>query len=349
MKILQIISGMPRRTIRCLSLANLTIPLLICSFLGSDGLVQMMLFDVCISISIVLMISDIYNDWQTSLTFASFTFLVSVVLSVAFSMGFSTILVSLGYVFVASFPLALCLTIRTIRVMKDIGFLTIRISGWEILLCLIKYSFLAFFLVAEVFSVFCSAFGGEIAAWIPQTMLFMASALYALIYLRNMVSGPVVGFSVSGTSSRGNDAEIGAFVPEVSMTDNRTMYNRMCRYIEDKKPFLDPAYALEELARALFSNKAYISKMINSTTGLNFSQFMNRYRVNYARELYANDMDLKVKDLSDLSGFHSQVSFNMAFRLFYDITPGAWCKEYKDMHTVHAGKEAESVPALEAR
>lgn len=127
------------------------------------------------------------------------------------------------------------------------------------------------------------------------------------------------------------------------------MYNRMCRYIEDKKPFLDPAYALEELAKALFSNKAYISKMINSTTGLNFSQFMNRYRVNYARELYANDMDLKVKDLSDMSGFHSQVSFNMAFRLFYDITPGAWCKEYKDMHTAHAGKEAESVPALEAR
>ena len=192
--------------------------------------------------------------------------LVSVVLSVAFSMGFSTILVSLGYVFVASFPLALCLTIRTIRVMKDIGFLTIRISGWEILLCLIKYSFLAFFLVAEVFSVFCSAFGGEIAAWIPRTMLFMASALYALIYLRNMVSGPVIGFSVSGTSSRGNDAEIGAFVPEVSMTDNRTMYNRMCRYIEDKKPFLDPAYALEELAKALFSNKAYIFKMFNSTT-----------------------------------------------------------------------------------
>lgn len=330
MKILQIISGMPRRTIRCLSLANLTIPPLICFFLGSDGLVQMMLFDVCISISIVLMISDIYNDWQTSLTFASFTFLVSVVLSVAFSLGFNTALVSLGYVFVASFPLALCLTIRTIRVMKDI-------------------SFLAFFMVAEVFSVFCSAFGEEMSAWIPRTILFLASALYALIYLRNMVSGPVIGFSVSGAPSSGKDAEIGAFVPEVSMTDNRTMYNRMCRYIEDKKPFLDPAYALEELAKALFSNKAYISKMINSTTGLNFSQFMNRYRVNYARELYANDMDLKVKDLSDMSGFHSQVSFNMAFRLFYDITPGAWCKEYKDMHTVHAGKEAESVPALEAR
>lgn len=344
MKILQIISRMPRRTIRCLSLANLTIPPLICFFLDSGNLVHMMLFDVCISISIVLMISDIYNDWQTSLTFASFTFLVSVVLSVAFS-----ILVSLGYVFVASFPLALSLTMRTIRVMKDIGFLTIRISGWEILLCLIKYSFLAFFMVAEVFSVFCSAFGEEMAAWIPRTILFLASALYALIYLRNMVSGPVIGFSVSGAPSSVKDAEIGAFVPEVSMTDNRTMYNRMCRYIEDKKPFLDPAYALEELAKALFSNKAYISKMINSTTGLNFSQFMNRYRVNYARELYANDMDLKVKDLSDMSGFHSQVSFNMAFRLFYDITPGAWCKEYKDMHTVHAGKEAESVPALETR
>ena len=344
MKILQIISGMPRRTIRCLSLANLTIPPLICFFLGSGNLAHMMLYNVCISISIVLMISDVYNDWQTSLTLASLTLVVSVALSVAFSMGFSTILVSLGYVIVASFPLALSLTMRTIRVMKDI-----RISGWEILLCLIKYSFLAFFMVAEVFSVFCSAFGEEMAAWIPQTILFLASALYALIYLRNMVSGPVIGFSVSGAPSSGKDAEIGAFVPEVSMTDNRTMYNRMCRYIEDKKPFLDPAYALEELAKALFSNKAYISKMINSTTGLNFSQFMNRYRVNYARELYANDMNLKVKDLSDMSGFHSQVSFNMAFRLFYDITPGAWCKEYKDMHTAHAGKEAESVPALEAR
>lgn len=345
MKILQIISRMPRRTIRCLSLANLTIPPLICFFLGSGNLVHMMLYNVCISISIVLMISDVYNDWQTSLTLASLTLVVSVALSVAFSMGFNAILVSLGYVIVASFPLALSLTMRTIRVMKDIGFLTIRISGWEILLCLIKYSFLAFFMVAEVFSVFCSAFGEEMAAWIPRTILFLASALYALIYLRDMVSGPVIGFSVSGAPSSGKDAEIGAFVPEVSMTDNRTMYNRMCRYIEDKKPFLDPAYALEELAKALFSNKAYISKMINSTTGLNFSQFMNRYRVNYARELYANDMDLKVKDLSDMSGFHSQVSFNMA----YDITPGAWCKEYKDMHTAHAGKEAESVPALEAR
>lgn len=223
MKILQIISRMPRRTIRCLSLANLTIPPLICFFLGSGNLVHMMLYNVCISISIVLMISDVYNDWQTSLTLASLTLVVSVALSVAFSMGFNAILVSLGYVIVASFPLALSLTMRTIRVMKDIGFLTIRISGWEILLCLIKYSFLAFFMVAEVFSVFCSAFGEEMAAWIPRTILFLASALYALIYLRNMVSGPVIGFSVSGAPSSGKDAEIGAFVPEVSMTDNRTM------------------------------------------------------------------------------------------------------------------------------
>lgn len=345
MKILQILSRMPKRTVRCLSLANLTIPPLLCFLLDSSNLIQMMLYNVCISVSIVLMISDVYNDWQTSLTFASLAFALSLVLSVAFATGANAVWVSVGYVLVASLPLALCLTFRTIMMMKDIGFLTIRVSGWEILLCLIKYCFLAFFMLTEVLSVFCAAFCSKLSFSFPRLCLIIAIGLYSMIYLRSLLAGPVVGFSLAEASSESNDGEVCPFVSEPPMSDNRTMYNRMCRYIEDKKPFLDPAYSLDELVRALFSNKAYISKMINSMTGLNFSQFMNKYRVNYARELYANDMDLKVKDLADMSGFHSQVSFNMAFRLFYDTTPGAWCKEYKDMRTAAAKKVVESVPS----
>ncbi len=111
------------------------------------------------------------------------------------------------------------------------------------------------------------------------------------------------------------------------------MYNRLCFLLDQKKPFLDPEYSMDSLVKSLCSNKAYISKIINECTGMNFNQLMNRYRVNYAKELYAKDMNLKVKDLSDMSGFHTQVSFITAFKLFNDETPGAWCKTFKDSRT----------------
>ena len=110
----------------------------------------------------------------------------------------------------------------------------------------------------------------------------------------------------------------------VSDTD-RELFVRCCRYMELRKPFLVEKFSLEDLALAMFTNKLYLSQTINACTGRNFRAFVNGYRVLYAMDLFRKNNRLRVSDLSNLSGFHTPVSFNMAFKLIMDEAPGAWC------------------------
>lgn len=109
---------------------------------------------------------------------------------------------------------------------------------------------------------------------------------------------------------------------------HRMLYGRIVEYMEEKKPYLSPVFGLEEMARAMYTNTGYVSKVINNCSGTNFSQFVNRYRVNYAMDLFKSDTSLKVMELGQLSGFNTKVTFNMAFKMIMNVTPGEWCRNY---------------------
>ena len=108
------------------------------------------------------------------------------------------------------------------------------------------------------------------------------------------------------------------------------VYLRAVECMETKKPFLDEKLDLEQFAKAIFSNKAYVSKNVNLYSGRNFRKFVNGYRIQYAVELMMKDPHLRMEEVSTMSGFHSPVSFNMAFRLFQGKTPTQWHEEYVD-------------------
>lgn len=108
------------------------------------------------------------------------------------------------------------------------------------------------------------------------------------------------------------------------------VYLRAVECMETKKPFLDESLDLEQFAKAIFSNKAYVSKNVNLYSGRNFRKFVNGYRIQYAVELMMKDPHLRMEEVSTMSGFHSPVSFNMAFRLFQGKTPTQWHEEYVD-------------------
>lgn len=105
------------------------------------------------------------------------------------------------------------------------------------------------------------------------------------------------------------------------------IYERVVIYFEEEKPFLDNELTINDLAKVLYSNKLYISRAISQFTGRNFCQFVNYYRITYSMDLFRNNNDLKIHDLASGSGFNSDVSYNMAFRLFMGETPGEWCRK----------------------
>lgn len=106
------------------------------------------------------------------------------------------------------------------------------------------------------------------------------------------------------------------------------LYSRVMLYMNEKQPFLDPDFRMENMAEDLYSNKLYLSRTINLLSGRNFRQFLNYHRIQYAISLFKKDPRLKVGEVASMSGFNSAVSFNMAFKVNMGKTPSEWLNEH---------------------
>lgn len=116
-------------------------------------------------------------------------------------------------------------------------------------------------------------------------------------------------------------------------SDSRSavLFNDVLRIMETKKPYLQDDFALEDLSRMTRTNRLYLSKAINFHAGRNFNQLLNYYRVRYAVELLKKDEKLRMSEVAEMSGFHSTVSFNMAFKLNEHTTPSEYLRSLKKL------------------
>lgn len=107
------------------------------------------------------------------------------------------------------------------------------------------------------------------------------------------------------------------------------LYSKILKYLDTRKPFLEPGFDLSEMSFAMLTNKSYVSRCINCFSGRNFCQFINYYRIRYATELWRKNPRLKVSDVAVRSGFSSVVSFNMAFRTNMNENPSTYLSRIK--------------------
>ena len=103
---------------------------------------------------------------------------------------------------------------------------------------------------------------------------------------------------------------------------------RVCRVMDEQKPYLDSKFGILDLSRLVFSNKAYVSHAINSLLRTNYKQFINSYRVAYAEALMKKNPGLQVQEVAEMAGFGNPASFNIAFKQFKGVTPGKFSREY---------------------
>lgn len=164
---------------------------------------------------------------------------------------------------------------------------------------------------------------------VVTALLYMA--LYAVLYLRAMTGRTFI--IPSDTEERIKDIIKGNLRSSYAekVDDDRKMnnlYRRVVMYMEEKRPYLDQTFDMSSLADRMFTNKLYLSKTINILSGRNFRQFVNFYRVRRAIELLKTDPRLKMGEVSEMSGFHSSVSFNMSFKVNTGKTPSEWLQDY---------------------
>jgi AraC-like DNA-binding protein len=100
-------------------------------------------------------------------------------------------------------------------------------------------------------------------------------------------------------------------------------YQHLVNYMEESTCFTDPRLQLSQLATQTGIPARRLSALINQKAGLNFNQFINRYRVGRAQQLLldAEYSHFNMHGIANEAGFQSKTSFYNAFKTFAQMTP----------------------------
>jgi AraC-like DNA-binding protein len=93
---------------------------------------------------------------------------------------------------------------------------------------------------------------------------------------------------------------------------------------ETEKKYLDKDCTLDKVAKEMNTNTTYLSKIINDKKGVNFSNYINGLRIEYAVDKLENDTSFRkynMKGIADLVGFNNADSFARAFKLQMNMKP----------------------------
>jgi len=99
--------------------------------------------------------------------------------------------------------------------------------------------------------------------------------------------------------------------------------------MEEKKPYLNPRLSLSDLSRELDISSNQLSQIINQQAGVNFHDFVNKYRVDEFLQNANSNKSFSLLALALDSGFNSKSSFNYIFKKQKGISPSQYLSEIK--------------------
>ncbi len=105
-------------------------------------------------------------------------------------------------------------------------------------------------------------------------------------------------------------------------------FEKVDSHIIDRQRYLDPNLGLEDLANELDMSSTHLSKIINTYSDYNFSDYINSLRIQQAKKLL-NDKSFcryTIVSIGLECGFNSKSTFYTAFKKFTSQTPS----QYRD-------------------
>lgn len=89
--------------------------------------------------------------------------------------------------------------------------------------------------------------------------------------------------------------------------------------------YLDASLSLQKLAKHIFTSPNYISQTLNETLGMNFFDYVNKYRIGAAKRMLEQSNNT-VLDIAMSVGFNAKSSFYTAFKKETGQTPSQYRK-----------------------
>ncbi|MBE6284759.1 MAG: AraC family transcriptional regulator [Mediterranea massiliensis] len=114
------------------------------------------------------------------------------------------------------------------------------------------------------------------------------------------------------------------------------LYDKIMNIVVVQKKYRDPDYSAKMLAKELETNTRYLSAVINSRFGMNYSCLLNEYRIRESLHLLVDKRyaSKNIEDISSMVGFANRQSFYAAFYRIMGETPNG----YRKKHTARKAK-----------
>ena len=114
--------------------------------------------------------------------------------------------------------------------------------------------------------------------------------------------------------------------PEERLTSSQQLFRRLCKLMDDEKPYTDDTLNRETLARMLSTNYKYVEQAIREcSNGETVADFINRYRIQQAAVLLKTTDD-SVGLIGELCGIGSRTTLFRLFRDHYGMSPSEYRK-----------------------
>lgn len=114
-------------------------------------------------------------------------------------------------------------------------------------------------------------------------------------------------------------------LPEVKVN---SLLDNLLSYMENEKPYLRAKLNISDVSMKLDCTEIELSQLLNNHLNVNFSNFINTYRVNEIKHRLNQDNLSKytLKALSEQCGFSSKTTFYRVFKNVTGMTPLEYCK-----------------------
>ena len=110
------------------------------------------------------------------------------------------------------------------------------------------------------------------------------------------------------------------------------LFGRLERLMQNDQVYKNSLFTREKMAELLGTNRTYLSQTINEQTGLTFTHYMNKYRIEEARIILADPQDdTPIKAIAADLGFSSVTTFYTLFKAVVQMSPDQYRKHARSL------------------
>ena len=162
---------------------------------------------------------------------------------------------------------------------------------------------------------------GQLWIWTVVGIVVLLLLIAAFLNHRRHQSGK--GGEAPSSEEQAADSERSMEI-DSPVAINKTMMERIEELMTSERLFLDCELKVSDIANRIGTHRNYIADCLKTNEGCSFNQYVNRYRIEYAKRLLLYHPEKKIATISLESGFANETSFYRTFKAITGMPPKEW-------------------------